>query len=349
MTKKLLAHFIAMQGMAQRALLPDAADKGYTSREGLTMGGSGGVSMLFSSDMIYMLDGPEQREAQTEAEAEFDYVAETDVTASGMDGRQNVTRDELGRALEDFAQAAARLDLFKKVLFRGRSRAEAGLNELDASRSTPLSICWSVQDLDLLHGIIGAATESGELAEIAIKYLHVEAEPDTVNVREEVGDVLWYLSRLVKWADTTFDAEMRRNIAKLRARHKPTGFDRERDINRDHAAERHVLEGLKDGHEVTSGYAQVEGDKLPSVLAEPDVAALRREALESRDLASGESLAYEARQLDKREQTQFADMNDAHMRDSLGLPLEGTKSTPRHHVGNYAPDERKPPVDGDAE
>lgn len=195
----------------------------------------------FINDMIYLLDGPEQRKAS--AELAFDYVAETDVTASGMDGRALVTKRELSAALKRFADAANELDVFKKVLFRGRTREDVGLGPMDLS--TALTGVWNACDIDLLHGIVGVATESGELAEIAIAYLSegLEYDPDDTNVREEVGDNLWYLARLVKWAGTTFPAEMKRNIAKLRSRHTEKGFDKERDINRDLFEERKVLEG----------------------------------------------------------------------------------------------------------
>jgi NTP pyrophosphatase (non-canonical NTP hydrolase) len=222
----------------------------YTTQDGRTVSLRETQETEFIQDMIYLLDGPEQRKAS--AELAFDYVAETDVTASGMDGRNIVGRTELVIALKEFIIASERLDLFKKALFRGRSREEAGLSEAHNDLQF-VSDAWDFADLDLLHGIIGVATESGELAEIAVKYLEGNEEPDDVNVREEIGDVLWYLSRLVKWAGTSFLAEMQRNIAKLRKRHTPTGFNKERDINRDLAAERVVLEG--DGIQETVQHA----------------------------------------------------------------------------------------------
>lgn len=70
---KLLNHFKAMQGMASRWLEPGP----YTDREGTTSTDAdtdvGGdfekkfAAHLFISDMLYMLDGPEQREAELDA------------------------------------------------------------------------------------------------------------------------------------------------------------------------------------------------------------------------------------------------------------------------------------------
>lgn len=226
-----------------------------------------GKDALFINDMIYLLDGPEQRAAS--AELAFDYVAETDVTASGMDGRALVTRNELTVALNEFAIAANKLDIYKKVLFRGRTREEVGLPDMD--RSTALTGVWAAADIDLLHGIIGTATEAGELAEIAIKYLDSDEEPDDVNVREEIGDVLWYLARLVKWGSTSFLGEMQRNIKKLRARHTAKGFDRERDINRDLVNERQVLTG----EDVVTDFVtpKVEEDNFRNVRRDADPSA----------------------------------------------------------------------------
>jgi NTP pyrophosphatase (non-canonical NTP hydrolase) len=252
MSLLLLQHFRRMQGRMQNYILPEA----YMDREGNRVKHPvqshteaereqlfGQRAVLFANDMIFDLDGPEQRAA--EEEAAFDYVAETELTASNMDGRHQVTRDELRRAFVTFAEAAEKLDLFKKALFRGRNRAAGEIPGLPALPDNVAGLVltdghWSKEDLDLLHGIIGVATESGEMAEIAIKYLNNE-RPDVVNVREEIGDVLWYLARLVKWASTSFFAEMRRNIAKLRSRHGDAGFSVEGDKHRDLSNERAVL------------------------------------------------------------------------------------------------------------
>jgi NTP pyrophosphatase (non-canonical NTP hydrolase) len=168
----------------------------------------------------------------------FDYIAETDKTASGVFTPEQVGIRELQEHLAYVVHAAKRMDKIKKALFRQRSREEAGLGERylnDAGLVVP------EYDADLFHGIIGSITEVGEQAEILQKYLS-DGMVDIPNVREEIGDNLWYLSRLVKWARTSFADEMVRNIAKLRARHGQGGFNRDKDINRDLSNERKVLE-----------------------------------------------------------------------------------------------------------
>ena len=61
---KLNDHFEAMQEMCCRYLEPNGY---YIDREGTIWRGDDVEPSAFISDMIYMLDGPEQREAQEAA------------------------------------------------------------------------------------------------------------------------------------------------------------------------------------------------------------------------------------------------------------------------------------------
>ncbi len=133
---------------------------------------------------------------------------------------------------------------------------------LARSTNIPTSLYFKDSDVDLLHGIVGIATEAGELAEIAYnKLIKGDAfEIDVVNVKEECGDILWYMARLMKWADTDFIPEMMRNIAKLRNRHGTGGFNKERDGNRDLDAEHKLL-----AQEPTRKFFGQDGNFLPPV------------------------------------------------------------------------------------
>lgn len=242
---KLLQHFRRMQTAMQNYVVPDS----YTNQFGEDAGtssyaeGSPAKEGAFIGDMIWALDGPEQREA--EAEASFDYVAEAEKTCSNTThGFNQASAEVLLTDLRAFVAAAERLDLHKKVLFRSRSNADVGLPDFRPGSGASVAFYFIPDEIDLLHGIIGVATEAGELAEVAVKKLEYPGRADVTNVREEIGDVLWYLARLVKWSGTTFFAEMMRNIAKLRKRHGAS-FNAERDANRDLAAERVLLEGEK--------------------------------------------------------------------------------------------------------
>lgn len=176
--------------------------------------------------------------------SDFDYVSECNVTASNTFDPKNVGVNELIDVLEKVIYYAQQMDRFKKALFRKRTRAESNLT--GNYKTVWDSLEKEIDDInkydDLFHGIIGSITEVGELAEILYALLNCKEKPNITNVREEIGDNLWYLSRLVKFAETTFEDEMKRNIKKLRARHTATGFDKARDINRNLEAERKLLE-----------------------------------------------------------------------------------------------------------
>lgn len=191
---KLLQHFKRMQDCAARYILPN--DNAYIDVEGIddrvAVGSSQPVrNRLFANDMLYLLDGPEQREAQ--AEASFDYQTEALRTESGLE------------PIADFAW----------------------LTDANPSR--------------LLHAAMGMATEAGEFLDPIKKHLFYGKPLDLVNLREEVGDLLWYIAIACDALDTTIDAEMQRNIAKLRKRY-PEKFTSEAANERDLTAERAILE-----------------------------------------------------------------------------------------------------------
>lgn len=99
----------------------------------------------------------------------------------------------------------------------------------------------SYETEDLLHGCAGVTTEGGELMDIFKKHEFYGKEIDLVNLKEEVGDVLWYLPLLCRFGGFTLEEAAATNIAKLRKRY-PERFTGEAAINRDTKAEREVLE-----------------------------------------------------------------------------------------------------------
>jgi NTP pyrophosphatase (non-canonical NTP hydrolase) len=71
----------------------------------------------------------------------------------------------------------------------------------------------------LLHGSCGLATEAGELLDTIKKYAFYGKEIDTVNVIEEVGDLMWYCAIILDELDVEFEDVMEKNINKLKARY----------------------------------------------------------------------------------------------------------------------------------
>lgn len=97
------------------------------------------------------------------------------------------------------------------------------------------------QQARLVHAVLGLQTEAGELADPVKKHIYYGRPLDLVNLREEIGDCLWYLAIAADALGTTLEAEQTRNLAKLRARY-PQVFTAEAARVRDLDREREVLE-----------------------------------------------------------------------------------------------------------
>jgi NTP pyrophosphatase (non-canonical NTP hydrolase) len=94
--------------------------------------------------------------------------------------------------------------------------------------------------IDLLHASMGLVTEAGEFQDALKKHFFYGKELDLVNLKEEIGDCLWYCAVALDALGTDFEAVMQTNINKLNARY-PEKFSEDQAINRDVAAEREIL------------------------------------------------------------------------------------------------------------
>lgn len=97
------------------------------------------------------------------------------------------------------------------------------------------------RDSRLLHAAMGICTEAGEFMDPLKKYLFYGKEYDIVNLREELGDLLWYIGIACDALDTTVELEMARVIGKLQVRY-PEKYEDYLATNRDLDAERNFLE-----------------------------------------------------------------------------------------------------------
>lgn len=88
---------------------------------------------------------------------------------------------------------------------------------------------------------MGLVTESGEMMD-AFKKLYYGKPIDRTNIIEELGDVMWYVSRMCDILGVTLEQVMAINIAKLTKRY-PEKFTEEAALNRDLDGERKILEG----------------------------------------------------------------------------------------------------------
>lgn len=93
--------------------------------------------------------------------------------------------------------------------------------------SDNLQLC----DLSILHAVLGICGEAGELVDAVKRTLAYHQPLNMSNMKEEAGDLLYYLSRLITNCGWTFDEVIDANVEKLRKRY-PNGFNCEDAIMR---------------------------------------------------------------------------------------------------------------------
>lgn len=93
----------------------------------------------------------------------------------------------------------------------------------------------------LIHTCMGMQTETAEFTDALKKSIFYGKTLDVVNLKEELGDLLWYVSIAMDELGTTYEAEMQRVINKLRLRY-PEKFTEKDANNRNLKAERELLE-----------------------------------------------------------------------------------------------------------
>ena len=133
------------------------------------------------------------------------------------------------------------LDAIKKTLFYGKGAPHETTEKFDCA-DIGAAVAYNMQAGEqIVHAIIGIATEAGELLNSLHKSIYESKSFDVINIDEEVGDVFWYQALLANACGFDFEASQRKNIAKLRMRYgeKFSEFDA---INRNLKAERGILE-----------------------------------------------------------------------------------------------------------
>jgi hypothetical protein len=112
---KLRDHFGAMQGMAEAYLTPGT----YTDRNGIAVDKQSTREAAFTGDMIYMLDGPEQREACKEEDQQ---LLELQLKLGDAQSALKELADQLAIAHSDRGRATEKLGLVKHECNDLRSR-----------------------------------------------------------------------------------------------------------------------------------------------------------------------------------------------------------------------------------
>lgn len=113
----------------------------------------------------------------------------------------------------------------------------------DAIRTESPNFYAEKVDPRILHASIGFVTEAGEFQDALKKTLFYGEPLDYTNLKEELGDMLWYMAIAMDALGTSFEDEQDRVIRKLKKRF-PSKFESSlaEEVNRDRPAERAILE-----------------------------------------------------------------------------------------------------------
>jgi NTP pyrophosphatase (non-canonical NTP hydrolase) len=160
----------------------------------------------------------------------------------------------IGLLLKLFAINGEILDAIKKEVYyknpkKSNETIFANLEKIGELATAAKASFWversEADDVDidprLFHGIVGMATEAGELVELLLSALEGN-KVDATNLHEEMNDSNWYQALLHDAYDLNWEEGLARNIAKLKARY-PEKFTVENADNRDLEKERGILEG----------------------------------------------------------------------------------------------------------
>lgn len=95
--------------------------------------------------------------------------------------------------------------------------------------------------MDNIHMVLGMQTESAEIADVFKKKLAYGKDVDYINVKEELGDLMWYIANMCNINDWNLEDILTTNINKLNVRF-PQGFTQDSALDRNLDAERIELE-----------------------------------------------------------------------------------------------------------
>lgn len=145
---------------------------------------------------------------------------------------------EVYYALTEFINSANSLDVVKKRKYYGKPVPSPFVNHVKPAVLFKREPTGSEK---LLHATLGIASEAGELCEAILKDKYYGENVDVVNVKEELGDLLWYFAIILREFNLDLHEVMQNNIDKLKARYGDK-FSEERAIHRDLEKERQILD-----------------------------------------------------------------------------------------------------------
>ena len=81
------------------------------------------------------------------------------------------------------------------------------------------SLTLDAKQYDLMHATLGIAGESGEIVDAVKKSIIYGKSLDVANMREEIGDIMWYIALACRTLDFDMREILDENIAKLAKRY----------------------------------------------------------------------------------------------------------------------------------
>jgi NTP pyrophosphatase (non-canonical NTP hydrolase) len=123
----------------------------------------------------------------------------------------------------------------KKLLFYRKMHEE----EIDGGRGNIVV----EKNVRLLHAALGLLDEAIEFFDRVYGDIgtgNPEADPDKVNLVEELGDIAWYATQAEDELNVTHEEVLEANVEKLQARY-PGGFTLQTALNRDRGNERRAV------------------------------------------------------------------------------------------------------------
>lgn len=97
------------------------------------------------------------------------------------------------------------------------------------------------QTMKLIEAAMGIGGEGGEIVDILKKVTFYNKDLDLKHIKEEIGDLLWYVNLMIHAVESSWSEVFEMNIAKLEARYPDLRFDAKHAINRDVDAEQDAM------------------------------------------------------------------------------------------------------------
>ena len=88
------------------------------------------------------------------------------------------------------------------------------------------------EQANLLHMAVGVSGEAGELLDCIKKHTIYQKPLDIENVKEELGDLLFYMSNLMQSVGLSFEEVLQHNVDKLSVRYSSGSYSNKQPLKR---------------------------------------------------------------------------------------------------------------------